>query len=304
MIKQAVAYYLGIDGGGTKTTCVVGDSTTVLARATSGPSNVIRAGELAAQAALQQCILEACAKSGISPTQITHTVAGVAGAGRTEIREFIQTSLNEFVGVAVTVVTDAETALHAAFADGPGVIVIAGTGSIALAQDGQGNRARAGGWGWAISDEGSSPWIGRRAVAAIFRAHDVGESRKIEQNIMRRWQIADSDQLILAANAIPQPDFGALLPELDAAASAGDALVQSIFAQAAEELVRLVKLAASHFFALNDAIRVAQSGGAFAHAPNLCTAFQKSIHHHLPKAVLLPDLADPVLGALQMASSH
>jgi glucosamine kinase len=301
VIKQAVAYYLGIDGGGTKTTCVAGDENTLLARAATGPSNVIRAGEQAARAALHQSILEACAKSGISPNQVTCMVAGVAGIGRPEIRDFIQTALLEVVSGEITVVTDAAIALYAAFADGPGVVVIAGTGSIALAQDGQGNSARTGGWGWAISDEGSAPWIGRAAVAGILRVGDAGEAQEIEQYILRAWQLADRDQLILAANTIPPPNFGALLSEIDAAASAGDTLARSIFVQAAAELTRLAHLAANRLFTPDAAIPVAQSGGAFAHAPNLRVAFRRSLLTRLPNAILLPDLADPALGALQMA---
>jgi glucosamine kinase len=278
----------------------VGDESNILGRAVAGASNVIRVGEEAAREALRRAVLDACAQTGINPVMVSWTVAGVAGVGRPEIHDFVEKVLREVVGGGVRVVSDAETALRAAFGDNPGVIVIAGTGSIALAQDGQGNMARAGGWGWAISDEGSGLWIGRTAVAAILRAHDSGESTRLEQQILRVWQLTGREQLVRAANAEPQPDFGVLLPEVAAAASAGDVIACRIFAQAGEELARLARLAADHFERQAE-VRVAMSGGAFAHAPNLREAFYNSLQTQLPNAVLLPDLPDPVLGALQMA---
>ena len=296
-----MAYYLGIDGGGTKTTCVVGDEANILARVTTGPSNVIRVGEKPACETLQQAVREACTKSGIDSATLTRTVAGVAGVGRPEIREFVEKVLREVVGGHVIVVSDAQIALHAAFGDEPGVVVIAGTGSIALAQDGCGNTARAGGWGWAISDEGGGAWIGRAAVTAILRARDAGENTTMEQSILQAWQLTDCERLVSAANAVPQPDFGALLPEVVAAANAGDAMAHRVFVRGGEELVRLAKFAANHFFEHTPQVRVAMSGGAFAHAPNLREAFYNGLQTQLPKATLLPDLVDPVLGALQMA---
>jgi len=194
-----------------------------------------------------------------------------------------------------------QAALRAAFVDGPGVVVVAGTGSIALARNSGGETARAGGWGWAISDEGSGPWIGRAVVAAVFRARDARHVPQMEHSILRAWQLADHQHLVSAANATPQPDFGALLPEVVAAANAGDPMAVEVFLRAGRELAALAQIAASRVFAADGNVPVAMSGGAFAHAPNLREAFYNSLQTQLPNATLLPDLADPVLGALQMA---
>ena len=205
------------------------------------------------------------------------------------------------MGGEVVVVTDADTALHAAFGAGPGVVVISGTGSIALAQDVEGRKARTGGWGWAISDEGSGPWIGRAAVSAVFRAADAGKTAELERRILLAWQVGDHQQLVTVANALPQPDFGALLPEVAAAADAGDIVAAEVFTNAGRELASLAALAANRLFAGAATVRVAMSGGAFQHAPNLRKAFYNGLQAKLPNAVLLPDLADPAQGALQMA---
>ena len=78
-----MAYFLGIDGGGTKTTCAVGDESRVLATVTSGPSNIVRVGEVTARESLQQVVLQACAAAGIAPEQVTRTCVGGSGAAET-----------------------------------------------------------------------------------------------------------------------------------------------------------------------------------------------------------------------------
>jgi N-acetylglucosamine kinase-like BadF-type ATPase len=91
------------------------------------------------------------------------------------------------------------------------------------------------------------------------------------------------------------------LPEVVAAANAGDPFAVAVFARAGRELAALAKIAASRVFAPEANVPVAMSGGAFGHAANLREAFYNSLQTQLPNATLLPDVADPVLGALQMA---
>ena len=162
-------YYLGIDGGGTKTTCVVGNESQLLATATAGPSNIVRVGEVQARESLHQSVRQACAAAGIAPAQVAHTCVGGSGAARPEFAAIVRRALAEILPTPIEVVGDMQIALEAAFDEGPGVIVIAGTGSIAYGRDRQGNTARAGGWGFAIGDEGSAHWIGRAAVSALLR---------------------------------------------------------------------------------------------------------------------------------------
>ena len=294
---------MGIDGGGTKTTCIVGDDHAELACGEAAGSNVIRVGEDSARDALYAAIRDACAKANVDPARIARTVAGIAGVGRPEIRQFIVEALRGAVGGEVRVVSDAEIALYAAFGDNPGVIVIAGTGSIALGQDDslQKKTARAGGWGWAISDEGSGPWIGRAAVAAILQARDRGTIAQLEHPVLRAWQVESVEQLVRRSNAIPPPDFGALLRDVVATADAGDNFATAILDQAGYELANLAQIAAARLFPSATTIQVAMSGGVFAHAPQVREAFTQSLQTELPNATVRPELGDPALGALQMA---
>src|SRR5437879_2549065 len=75
-----MAFYLGIDGGGSKTACAVGDDVSLLASATAGPSNIVRVGETQARESLHQVVRQACAAAGITPAQVAHTTIGAAGA--------------------------------------------------------------------------------------------------------------------------------------------------------------------------------------------------------------------------------
>ena len=236
-----MTYYLGIDGGGSKTTCAVGDDSTTLATATAGPSNVVRVGEAQARKSLYLAVRQACAAAGITPAQVTHTCIGAAGAARPEIAATVRRILAESLSSPIEVVGDMHIALEAAFGAGPGVVVIAGTGSIAYGRDPQGTIARAGGWGFAISDEGSAYWIGRSAVTAVLRVSDeegtrsrypVEKSSKLGCALMKAWGVGSLDDLASTANSTPPPDFAALFPAILASADAGDELAQKVLTQA------------------------------------------------------------------------
>ena len=119
-----MTYYLGIDGGGSKTTCAVGDGTTTLATSTTGPSNVVRVGEAQARESLHLAIRQACSAAGITPAQVTQTCIGAAGAARPQIAGIVRRALAEILSPPIEVVGDMHIALEAAFDSGPGVISI------------------------------------------------------------------------------------------------------------------------------------------------------------------------------------
>src|SRR5579864_1741377 len=88
--NKRVAYFLGIDGGGTKTTCAVGDESSLLATATTGPSNIVRVGEARTRDSLQQAVRQACAAAGIAPAQVSRTCIGGSGAARPDLAEIVR----------------------------------------------------------------------------------------------------------------------------------------------------------------------------------------------------------------------
>ena len=302
-----MAYYLGVDGGGSKTKCIVGDESAVLATSVSGPSNIVRVGEARAREALHQVIRQTCGAAKIDPRQVKRACIGASGAGREAIANVVRKILAEVVAGEIEVVGDMQIALQAALAGGPGVIVNAGTGSFAYGRDAQGKTARAGGWGFAISDEGSAHWIGREAVSALLRAVDrsanggtAPQSSTLFREIKSVWKVESSEELVRTANS--NPDFAALLPAVLAAHHASDETVQPILAQAGKELARLAGVVLCHLFPERDTVvPMAMLGGVFRHAPTIRDLFYNEVRAAHPGVILNPEVLEPVHGALQLA---
>ncbi|MBZ5721606.1 MAG: hypothetical protein LAO03_14605 [Acidobacteriia bacterium] len=302
-----MAIFLGIDGGGSKTACAIGDETSLLGSGAAGGSNVVRVGESQARAAIAAAIRQACAAANIAPTQIQRTCVGLAGGARAEVSDAVRRIVAESVSGEVQVVGDMVIAMEAAFGSGPGVIVIAGTGSIAYGRDCHGQTVRAGGWGFAISDEGSGHWIGRSAVAAAIRAVDdpkaSAQGAGLLESLIKSWQLSSREQLIMAANATPSPDFSALLPAVLSAAEAGDPLARSVLTQAGNELANLAKMVLRRLFPEGEDVPVAMSGGVFGNSPLVRQVFYNSVRAEYPQAVIGAAVVEPVQGALALARS-
>jgi glucosamine kinase len=334
-----VPYFLGIDGGGTKTLCAVGDESKLLATATAGPSNVLRVGEAQARESLHQSVRQACAAAGITPGQVTNTCIGAAGAARPEVAETVRRILAEILPSTkapstINVVGDMQIALEAAFGDGPGVLVIAGTGSIAYGRDAHGNTARAGGWGFAISDEGSAHWIGRAAAAALVRdmdrtemhrtdparteaARSAGDSKShaalqsspLASALMKAWNVVSLEEFARAPASANPPDFAALFPAV--VASTEDSATQ-ILASAGAELAHLASVVICRLFppsrtsetnvaASAAPIPVAMAGGVFRHAAVVRQVFYNQVRWLDPGVQVQPEIVEPVEGALRLA---
>ena len=293
--------FLGIDGGATKTSCLIGDEKSVLGSGASGSSNLIRVGEAQARESLTTAIHQACAAARVSPAQIHKTCVGLAGAARPEISSAARRVMLEIVGGEVQIVGDTIIALEAAFGRGPGVVVIAGTGSIAYGRNAAGQTARAGGWGFAISDEGSGYWIGRAAVASAMRSLDEEGKSPLLDTILKTWKLESLDKLIVTANATPPPNFAALLPAVLAAANAGDPAASDVLAQAGSELAGRAIAVTRRLFRTASEIPVAMSGGVFQNAALVREHFYKSFRSEYPNASINETVVEPVRGALELA---
>jgi glucosamine kinase len=299
--SRFVGIFLGIDGGGSQTACAIGDETSLLGSGSGDGSNVIRVGEAQARKSLASAIHQACAAAKITPKQIKRTCIGVAGGARPETTEIVRRILSELVSGEIEVVGDMVIAMEAASDGGPGVVVIAGTGSIAYGRNAAGQMARAGGWGFAISDEGSGHWIGRAAVTTVMRVCDEGQNGGLLENIMKVWGVITREQMIVVSNASPPPDFAGLFPAVLAAADAGDPSAHDILARAGVELATLARIVISRLFADADTAPVAMSGGVFRNSALVRQVFYNRLRLECPNAVVNLNLVDPVKGALELA---
>jgi N-acetylglucosamine kinase-like BadF-type ATPase len=296
-----VGIFLGIDGGGSQTTCVIGDKNSLLGSGSGAGSNVIRVGEDQARKSIASAIRQACSAAKVTPKQIKRTCIGIAGGARPENTEIVRRILSELVSGEIEVVGDMVIAMEAASGSGSGVVVIAGTGSIAYGRNAEGQTARAGGWGFAISDEGSGHWIGRAAVSAAMRAGDEGQNGGLLESIMKAWGVSTREQMIVVSNASPPPDFAGLFPAVLAAVEAGDPRAHDILAQAGVELATLAKIVISRLFADADSAPVAMSGGVFRNSALIRQVFYNRLRLECANAVINVNLVDPVKGALDLA---
>jgi N-acetylglucosamine kinase-like BadF-type ATPase len=198
------------------------------------------------------------------------------------------------------VVGDMVIALEAALPDQPGVIALAGTGSIAYGRNHR-ETARAGGWGFRISDEGSGHWIGQAAVAAVMRAHDAARETTLFDRIAREWTISSREELVVKANDNTASDFAALFPVVQKAAAAHDEVAEEIMRRAGAELAQLALAVLRRLWNPGDPVRVAVAGGVFANSSQVRTAFYSALHAEWPRTAVNFQISEPVVGALWMA---
>ncbi|HEU5337035.1 MAG TPA: BadF/BadG/BcrA/BcrD ATPase family protein [Terriglobales bacterium] len=294
-------FFLGIDGGGTKTRCLLGDNTSVLSTGNASGCNVLRVGEACARDSLSGAIHEACVQAGVSPSQITRTCAGIAGAADDGVASLVQRLLIGIVGGAIEVIGDMEIALESAFPDGVGVVVIAGTGSIAYARNRQGETARAGGWGRMVSDEGSGHWIGLQAIRMSLHEHDRGEESELLEKLMPALEARTVNDLAARVNANPPPDFASLFPMVLELAEGGEPLAARVLHRAGEELAQVAAAVIGRTFPLSEEAPVANHGGVFGSSARVKQVFKQRLTSLCPNATCVDVTVDPALGALGRA---
>ena len=294
-------FFLGIDGGGTKTRCIIGDENSVLATGSGSGCNIVRVGEACARDSLSGAINEACVQAGVSPQQIARTCAGVAGAADDGVASLVQRVLIGLVGGAIEVIGDMEIALESAFGGGAGVIVIAGTGAIAYGRNDRGEALRAGGWGRLISDEGSGHWIGAEAIRAALRAHDRTENSLLLRLMIQELGAGDVHDVAVKANTDPVMDFAKLLPLVLSAADNGDKPAIQVLERAGRELAETAAIVVERLFTNAEHVSIATHGGVFAGSELVKDAFRTELHRLCPGAMCADVEVNPVLGALQRA---
>jgi N-acetylglucosamine kinase-like BadF-type ATPase len=262
--------FLGVDGGQSGTTAVIGDDTgRVLGAGEAGPCNHAAAGEGRAKlmAAVSGSVSAACAKAGLDAagTRFQAACFGMSG-GPDDKREILGRILNAEL---LVVVTDAAIALTGAMGGGPGIIVIAGTGSIALGRNAAGGEARAGGWGYIFGDEGGAFDIARQALRAALRMEEGwGPETSLRTILLDATGAASVNEVLhlFYTPAWPRSHVARLAAEVDRAATNGDAAAQRILARASQELALLAASVRTQLWQAGDTVEVAYIGGVFQSA--------------------------------------
>lgn len=297
--------FVAIDAGGTKTQCWVADETRILGRATSGTVKIMMAGQELATARLREVILEASNTAGINPNTVTRTCMGLAGITTESTRAWAEHTLHGIVGGELDLCGDEEIALDAAFRGGPGLLVVAGTGSNVVGRCSTGTKVNVGGWGPVIGDEGSGTWIGLEAIRSGLRAHDRGIATCLLREIEAHWELEDMGELIAKANERSRPDFAELAMVVARCAELGDALAMSVLDRAGTELAEQVSLAASKMRTANcapdDTNQVAFTGSVLEKIARVRRSMEEHLRTSLPEAQVAQQPVDSMEGALWRA---
>jgi N-acetylglucosamine kinase-like BadF-type ATPase len=299
-----VTYSLGVDGGGTKTDCVIlrADGE-IIGRGNAGPSNPLRIGFPAAFEAVRSAAAMALAEANLVPRQITAAVAGLAGAGRRNTVRRALVFLTETLPNATNLVTtDLEIALETAVGLGEGVVLVAGTGSAAFGRNAAGETARAGGYGPWIGDLGSAYDVGRRAVEAVAHTRDhAAPVTLMAEMIATELDCPSWDEL--QDRIAQQPDlvFPRIFPVVVTAAEAGDSAAQEILFAAAIALSQLALTVTRRLDLQSSAFPLARVGGVFGRSRMLDDMLDSVLRSGAPLANVTHVTTSPAVGAARMA---
>lgn len=297
---------VGVDGGGSKSHAVIVDADgRIMGEGTSGPSNPLRVGIARAAAAVCEAIDKACEAAQVRREDILAAEVGLAGARRTELRERVREALSNLGIADVEVVGDADIALYGATDGEPGVVVIAGTGSVCCGVNARGKRNCAGGWGPVAGDEGGGAWIARRALQAIAHASDGrGPKTSLMAAACAYFHVTTPEDLSTAIYAPTMTNerlagFGKQVIE---AAKAKDPVAREIMAEAGSELGLAVAAVIRNLKLEPERFQVAYVGGVFAAGGELVLGpMCERIHQIAPLAFVAPPRMSPSLAAARMA---
>ncbi len=298
--------YLGVDGGGTKTRAVlVNGKNEVLGEGVAGPSNPLRVGVQAATDHICEAVDIACDVSNVRRKDIVSAEIGLAGVRRQDIRSRMHDVLAYNLNVnPIEIVTDADIALYGATNGAPGLVVIAGTGSICCGINATGKRACTGGWGPIAGDEGSGYSIAQNGLRSVAQASDGrGKMTKLveaAQTYFRADAIEDIAMAIYAPNMRHERLAGFARCVVDAA-RAGDETACDIMTKAGEALGVLAVSVISQLSMEKECFQVAFVGGVFKAEELIKEPMLNAIRKIAPKAYLAPPQLDPAIAATRMA---
>jgi N-acetylglucosamine kinase-like BadF-type ATPase len=259
--------FLGVDGGQSGTTALIGDEAgRVLGMGRGGPCNHVKGpgGRDKFVSAISGCVREACMQAGFGPAHREFHAACMGFSGGPADKQALVEQM--FAIEKLTVTTDALIALSGATGGGPGIITIAGTGSIAYGRNAGGRTARAGGWGYLFGDEGGGFDITRQALRAVLR-HDEGwgPATALREALLNATGAANPDELVhlFYTSDFPRPRIAGFSKLVDAAAAAGDAVSAEILHSAAQSLATIAAAVRRQLFPDGGAAPVAAIGGVF-----------------------------------------
>ncbi len=295
--------YLGIDGGQTQTKAVVARADgRVLGRGLGGPSNHVEApgGRERLRAAVIDSTNAALRDAGLGDVSSVEFAAVHCGmTGEADFKTEIITPL--FRAGVVAVAHDAPAALAGATLGAPGIIVIAGTGSVVYGENDRGETARTGGWGYVFGDEGGGFGLARDGIrAALDALDDVGRPTALVRILSARFGIEDLRVLPMTMynGHISRDGIAAASRDVIEAWRGGDAVAGEVVAHALDRLSGRVRSVAARLGMSRPLVCLA--GGVFT-AASYAESFADAVRDRVPDAEVRPARLSPAAGAVLLA---
>ena len=293
---------IGIDGGGTRTTLALADGDGRELLRLEGAAGIVDPRDPGgAIEVVAELVREALAEARVGP-RVDSLCAGLAGVRSEAEREAVREALaEEGIAERVTVRSDGEIALQGAFADEPGILLIAGTGSVAWGRAEDGRVESCGGWGMVIGDEGSAYELGRGALTALVRSVDGrGPRTRLLPLVLEALRLADPDPIRRWAGRAEKSEIAGLAVAVARAAAEGDEVARTLVARGAAGLVEHVRALLERLGPWRSAPGVVLHGGLGAE-PLFNSLVREGLAALHPPLGLRPAAADAVTGALQIA---
>ena len=294
---------LGVDGGQTTTTAVVCDLTgRLLGLGRAGPANHVwePGGVARARRAVTGSISRALDDAGLPKVRFEAAFLGITGAnGRTAraVRECVSSK-------RFRLENDKVNALACVTAGRPGVVVIAGTGTITYGENARGRTADASGWGFLLGDEGGGFWIARQALAAAGRAYDGrGEPTALAAALCAAAGVNDMWKLhgLIYSEKLSRSDIAALASTVRETAEGGDKVARSILREAGRELGLAAGVVATKLRMQRGRVTVGMVGGVFRGSPEVRRNFRREVRRRAPKAIFADPRLAPAIGSVLLA---
>lgn len=298
-------FFLGVDGGQSSTTAVIGDADgNIVGWGTAGPCNHVSAEESRNRflTVMRECLSQAAENAGLKArhSRWRFRAACLGMSGGAEDKAAL---LEELIEAEHTMVThDAAIALAGATAGEPGIIVIAGTGSMAFGQNSHGETARAGGWGYVFGDEGGAFDITRQALRAVLREHEGwGGHTALTPALLEAAGARDANEILhlFYTDVWPRQRVAGLARIVTRIAEEGDPIALRLLQQAAQELALLAGSVRRQLWREGEPVTICWSGGVFGSTP-LLERFRMLIALE-PEAVCELPKHGPAEGALLLA---
>lgn len=297
-----MAFFIGLDAGGTKTAAALGDETRILACASGGSIKPLRVTLEQAQANLAALLAKIAQQSGIDLRQIAASCVGTAGLRLPQTNGWMRQIISSCASGEIVVCGDEEIALDAAFPGQAGVLPMAGTGSNTLGRTSTGVLLTVGGWGPVLGDPASGYWIGHQAMRSAVRARDFGQSTRILDRVVEFWKAASLEDLINIAHA--SADFSQLAPIVVQCAAEGDVVALEVLERGgrllgedAVEAFRQVRKMEPD----QPEPSIAFAGSILQKVAQVRQSMIATIQGSLPSVHIIPEPVDPLNGALWRA---